>query len=303
MVPEAEFTSYYGRSVVKPAPWTTDIPAYLFLGGLAGGSALLGAGADLTQRPALRRCSRLSALGAIALSGAALVHDLGRPNRFLNMLRVAKPTSPMSMGTWLLTAFGPPVGVAAAAEFAPAFPRPLRRMLERTGRPAGLAAALVAPAIASYTAVLISDTATPTWHEGYREMPFIFVGSAALAAGGMGMVAAPVEEAGPARRMAAGGTLVELAAQQRMESTIGVVAEPLHQGRAGVLLRAGKALVATGLLGTLIGGRSRRISVTAGAALLAGSACTRFGIFYAGQESARDPKYTVLPQRERLNER
>jgi len=105
MVPDAQFTSYYGRPVVKPAPWTSEIPAYLFLGGLAAGSAVLGAGADLSRRPQLRQAGRLGALGAITLGSAALVHDLGKPARFLNMLRVLKPTSPMSMGIWVLALF------------------------------------------------------------------------------------------------------------------------------------------------------------------------------------------------------
>ena len=300
MVPEAEFTSYYGRPVVKPSPWQQDIPAYLFLGGLAGGSALLGAGADVTGRPALRRAARFSALGAIGLSLVALVHDLGRPARFLNMLRVAKPTSPMSVGTWILTGFGPLAGLAAASEVAELAPGPVGRLLRRAGRPAGLGAALLGPAVASYTAVLISDTATPTWHEGYRELPFVFVGSAALASGGMGMLTAPVDQAGPARRMAVGGVLLELAATQRMESSLGVTAEPLHQGRPGALMRASKALAAAGLAGAVFGRRSRTASAASGAALLASSVCTRFGIFYGGQASARDPKYTVVPQRARV---
>ncbi|HMA47673.1 MAG TPA: NrfD/PsrC family molybdoenzyme membrane anchor subunit, partial [Frankiaceae bacterium] len=116
VVPAAAFTSYYGRPVVKAAPWENDIPAYLFLGGLAAGSSVLGAGADLTGRPVLRRAGRVSALAAVLASFGALVHDLGRPERFHHMLRVAKPTSPMSMGTWILTGYGPLAGLAAASE-------------------------------------------------------------------------------------------------------------------------------------------------------------------------------------------
>jgi formate-dependent nitrite reductase membrane component NrfD len=301
MVPDAEFTSYYGRPILKEAPWGVDIPAYLFLGGLAGGSSLLAAGADLTGRPGLRRSSRLAALGAIGLSFGALVHDLGRPARFVNMLRVAKVTSPMSVGTWVLTAFGPAAGLAAAAEFPKLVPGGLaRRLLERAGRPAGLAAAALAPAVASYTAVLIADTSTPSWHNGYRELPFVFVGSAAGAAGGMAMLAAPSGEAGPARRMTIAGTVLELAAMQQMESAMGITAEPPHEGRPGVLMRANKVLAGASVLGSLLAGRSRVAAAAAGVAALASSACGRFGIFYAGQESARDPKYTVVPQRERV---
>jgi formate-dependent nitrite reductase membrane component NrfD len=306
MVPEAEFTSYYGRPVVKAAPWSADIPAYLFLGGLAAGSAVLGAGADLTGRPALRRVARLGALGGITLGLTALGHDLGKPSRFLNMLRVAKPTSPMSAGTWLLTLFGPPAGLAGAAELRHLLPRRLRwlaRLLGATERPAGLVAAALAPGVASYTAALLADTATPSWHEAYRQLPFMFAGSAGSAAGGLGMLASPVGEAGPARRMALGGAALELVAEQRMESSMGLAAEPLRQGRARAWLRAGKALTGLGAAGTVFASRSRRAAVTSGAALLAGSLCGRFGIFEAGQASARDPKYTVVPQRERLDQR
>jgi formate-dependent nitrite reductase membrane component NrfD len=305
VVPKAEFTSYYGRPVVKATPWGPDIPAYLFFGGLAAGSALLGAGADLTRRLALRRVGRLGALGAIALSFAALVHDLGRPARFANMLRVAKPTSPMSVGTWILTLFGPAAGLAGAAELRHLLPPRLgwlARLLGGSARPAGIAAAMTAPGVATYTAVLLADTATPSWHEAHRELPFVFAGSAASASGGLGMLAAPLAEAGPARRMGLSGAVLELAAERRMESSMGLAAEPLHQGRAGMLMRTSKALTLAGAAGTVLASRHRLMAIAAGAALLAGSALARFGIFEAGQASARDPKYTVVPQRERLDQ-
>ena len=309
MVPAARFTSYYGRPVVKASPWEKDIPAYLFLGGLAAGSSLLAAGATSTSRPALRRTGRLGALVGITISMAALVHDLGRPGRFLNMLRVAKPTSPMSVGTWILTVYGPAAGLAGVAELRPYLPQVLRdgfvgRLLGLAGTPAGALAALMAPAVASYTAVLLSDTATPSWHEAHRELPFVFVGSAAAAAGGLGMLGAPVVQAGPARRLAVSGALLELVMERKMETSMGLAAEPLHQGTAGQLMRASKALTALGALTAAVaGGRSRAGAAVAGASLLAGSACLRFGVFEAGQESARDPKYTVVPQRERLKAR
>jgi len=116
MVPDAEFTSYYGRPVVKPPPWGPDIAAYLFLGGVAGGSTLLAVGGQLTGRDLLRRNGRLSAIGAVGLGTVFLVRDLGRPERFLNMLRTIKLTSPMSLGSWILSAFSAGAGVAAAAE-------------------------------------------------------------------------------------------------------------------------------------------------------------------------------------------
>ena len=307
MVPEAEFTSYYGRNIVKPSPWENDIPAYLFSGGLAAGSSLLAAGADLTGRPVLRRAARLGALGALGFSMAALVHDLGKPSRFLNMLRTAKLTSPMSVGTWILSLYGPFAGAAAAAELVDMLPASARRgpvrLLSVVGRPAGVIAGLAAPPVAAYTAVLLSDTATPSWHAAYKELPFVFTSSAAAASGGFGMITAPVAEAGPARSFAAGGALVELVMEHQMERSMGITAEPLHQGKAGRLMKASKALTTVGALGTLLAGRSRTAAVLAGAALMAGSACTRFGIFEAGQASAKDPRYTVVPQRERMDAR
>jgi hypothetical protein len=304
MVPDAEFTSYYGRPVVKPAPWTNDIPAYLFLGGLAAGSSLLGAGGAATGRDALRRTGRIGALAAITGSMYALVHDLGKPSRFHHMLRVAKPTSPMSVGTWILTVYGPMAGIAGTAEL---LPDRLRHgfagsVLRRLATPAGLVAAAVAPAVASYTAVLLADTATPGWHEAHRQLPFVFVGSAAAAAGGLGMLGAPADQAAPARRLAVGGALLELAMSHRMDADMGIAAETLHTGKAGRLLTASKALTSVGAVGAAcLAGRSRFVAALTGAALLAGSACTRFAVFEAGQESARDPKFTVVPQRERLN--
>jgi hypothetical protein len=301
MVPPADFTSYYGRPILKASPWEKDIPAYLFLGGLAAGSSLLGAGADVSGRPSLRRASRLTALVGITLSFGALVRDLGRPSRFVNMLRVAKPSSPMSVGTWVLTAYGPMAGAAGVAELP--LPGVLGRLARLAGRPAGMAAAMTAPAVASYTAVLLSDTATPTWHEAHRHLPFVFVGSAAAASGGMALVTVPLDETGPARRLAVGGALLELAVAQQMERAMGITAEPLHQGTAGTLMRASRKLTAAGALGAVLGRRSRGLSALSGAALVLGSACTRFGIFEAGQASARDPRYTVVPQRERLARR
>jgi hypothetical protein len=304
MVPEAEFTSYYGRPIVKPSPWEKDIPAYLFSGGLAAGSSLLAAGADLTDRPALRRTGRIGALAALGFSMAALVHDLGKPSRFLNMLRTAKLTSPMSVGTWILSVYGPFAGVAAAAEMVDALPAGARkgplRLLSALGRPAGVVAGITAPPVAAYTAVLLADTATPSWHAAYKELPFVFVSSAAAASGGLGMLGAPTAQAGPARRFAAGGALLEVVAEQWMERSMGITAEPLHQDKAGRLMKASKVLTVGGAVGTLLSGRSRTLAALSGAALMAGSVCTRFGIFEAGQASAKDPKYTVVPQRERM---
>ncbi|MFI6450466.1 NrfD/PsrC family molybdoenzyme membrane anchor subunit [Streptosporangium amethystogenes] len=294
MVPEAEFRSYYGQPVLNRPTWKAhDIAGYLFLGGLAGASSTLAAAAELTGRPRLARAGKVGALCALGGSLYALIHDLGRPERFLYMLRVFKVTSPMSVGTWILTVYGPQAGVAAATAVTGLFPR--------LGRAATVGAALTGPAVATYTAALISNTAVPLWHDGHREMPLLFAGSAAAAAGGLGLLAAPLDEAGPARRAALAGVAVEYAAAKQMERRLGPVAEPLKRGDGGRLLRLGEALSLTGVLIAQAAGRRRRpAAVVAGLALLAGSACTRFGLFQAGMASSLDPKYTVEPQRARL---
>jgi len=303
VVPAAEFGSYYGRPVLKAPAWEWKIAGYLFCGGLAAGSAVLAAGADLTDRERLRRAGWLGSLAALLASLWLLVSDLGRPERFHHMLRVLKPTSPMSVGTWLLSAFGPGVGVAAAAELVPPGLRPTRpaRLLRRLARPAGLSAAAIAPAVASYTAVLLSHTAVPAWNEVRDELPFVFAGSAAASGGGFAMVCTPPAQAGPARVFAAAGALGELAASRLMHRRAGLVAQVYEHGHAGRLRRGAEVLTAAGLAGTvLVAGRSRVSAAASGLALLAGSALQRFAVFEAGIASTKDPRYVVVTQRERL---
>ncbi len=288
--------SYYGRPIIKAPVWEPlDIAGYLFLGGLAGASSTLAAAAEITGRPRLARPSKLGAAIAVGASLVALIHDLGRPGRFFNMLRVLKPTSPMSVGSWLLTGYAPAAFAAAASDltgFAPG-----------VGTAATAIAALTGPAVASYTAVLIADTAVPAWHSAHRQLPFIFASSAASAASGLALVAAPLEESGPARRLAVVAATTEIATSRQMRARIGLPAETYTQGNAGALTKAAEALTIVGAAAALLGRRSRVASAVGGVALLAGSALTRFAIFEAGVASARDPKYTVIPQRERLQTR
>jgi formate-dependent nitrite reductase membrane component NrfD len=304
VVPPAEFTSYYGRPVIKPPVWASpDIPGYLFLGGLSGAASLIGAGADLTGRPALARTAKAGAAAAIGVSLGALVRDLGRPARFLNMMRVFKVTSPMSVGTWLLAGYAPAIGTAALCSFT--------GRLGRVGAIATAGSAVLGPGVVTYTAALLADTAVPAWHEGYRELPFVFAGSGAMAAGGLGLLGAPTAETGPARGMAMLGWAMEMTAFERMRHRMGMVAEPYAAGRAGRYVRAGQALGVIGAAGAALTAvpaigsdrRGRVIAAVAGAALMAASVATRWGVFHAGVASARDPKYTVVPQRARLAER
>jgi DMSO reductase anchor subunit len=293
MVEEAEFTSYYGRPIIKPPVWKTpDVPLYLFLGGAAGSSSIMAALTDLTDRPALTRNARYVSGGAAIASVVFLIHDLGRPERFLHMLRVIKPTSPLSIGSYILAPFSAAAGATAAVELLGWFPR-----LKRFG---GVVAALFGGPLATYTGVLFSNTAVPSWHAAHKELPFVFGASGMAAGGGITMALSPIEEAGPSRKMAVAGAAIELAAMHRVETEFGIVSEPYHEGKAGRLLRAAKSCTAAGAALTVVAGRRRAGAVAAGALLAAGSLLTRFGVFEAGMASARDPKYTVVPQRERL---
>ncbi len=294
MVPEAEFESYYGKQIIKTPTWKSpDVPLYLFLGGMAGASAVLAEGAALTGRPDLERVARLAAAGGAAAGTVALVHDLGRPERFLHMLRVFKPTSPLSVGSFILAPFS---GLSAAAAASLVTGR-----LPRLGRLAGLGAATLGPPLATYTAALISNTAVPAWHEAHRELPFVFAGSGATAAGGLAMAFAPVAQAGPARRMAIAGAAMEIAAAETMLHRIGMVGEPYREGGPGKKISTARTMTAVAAGATLLfGRRSRTVSVLAGATCVAASVLTRFGVFEAGIASSKDPKYVVVPQRERM---
>jgi formate-dependent nitrite reductase membrane component NrfD len=301
-VPKAEFRSYYGRQILKSPVWNWKIAAYLFSGGLSAGSAMLGAGADLTGRPGLRRVSRIGSLVSIVASLYFLVADLGRPERFHHMLRVAKPSSPMSVGTWILSAFGAGTGLAGVTELMPSRLRGtwVGRLVEWAARPAGVWAAATAPGVASYTAVLLSQTAVPAWNDAHPYLPFVFTGSAAASGGGWGMLLAPVDETGPARRMAVTGAALEVAASRVMEQRLGLSAEAYTTGKAHRLRQWAEILTVGGAVGA-VAGRRRSVVAASGLALLAGSALQRFGVFEAGVVSTRDPKYVVVPQLERAD--
>lgn len=296
MVPRAEFESYYGKPILNKPTWQApDIAGYLFLGGLAGAGGTIAAAAQAGGRPGLARVMKTGSAAAAGLSLVALIHDLGRPARFLNMLRMFKPTSPMSVGSWILAGFAPMSGAAAVSE-ATGILRPI-------GTAATYGAGALGPALATYTAALISNTAAPAWHDGHREMPFVFAASATAAACGLGLLAAPADEAEPVRRLGAIAGMAEVGLSKLMEERMGLAAECYHEGKAGRLMRAAEALTTVGAVGAAAGRRSSLLRRAAGAALLTGSALTRFGIFRAGVASAEDPKYTVLPQRERLERR
>ncbi|MHB8659571.1 MAG: NrfD/PsrC family molybdoenzyme membrane anchor subunit [Solirubrobacteraceae bacterium] len=296
MVPRAQPRSYYGQPIIKEPVWSPEIAWYLFVGGLAGASAPLAWLADAQGNRRLARRAWLVALLGAMISPVLLVNDLGRPERFLNMLRLLKVTSPMSMGSWILSGFGTATGLAVAHELLGRF--------QRLGRTAKASSALLGHGLASYTAILLADTAVPVWHEAAGELPFVFVGSAAASAAGAAAVLVPVADAGPARRLALLGAVLEQAATYRMERRLGDVGEPYHQDDAGRYAKAAKVLTTAGTL-TLagLGARRRSAAIGGGVMLLSGSVFLRWSVFRAGFASAADPKYVVNLQRQRMVQR
>jgi hypothetical protein len=289
-------TSYYGRPVVKEPTWTWEIPTYFFTGGLAGASSVLSLGAKLTGNEKLSRTALYVGAAADAVSPLLLVSDLGRPERFHHMMRVFKVTSPMNVGAWILLVSGGASNTAALLE--------LLGRLKPVKLAAETVAALAGPPLATYTGVLVSDTAIPVWHEGRHELPWVFGASAAASAGAAATIFLPPEDAGPARRLAVGSVAAEGALMQAMELRLGKTGEVYHRGAARKLSWAAKTLAGTGaaILATR-GSKSRKAAALGGALVCAGELCLRWSVFKAGFQSARDPKYTIEPQRERLQRR
>lgn len=292
LVGKAEFRSYYGRPIVKKPVWEWYIPAYFFTGGVASGASLLALGAQVSGNHRLRRVGRITSLLSLVASTFFLVKDLGRPSRFYNMLRVARPTSPMNVGSWLLALFGPASGAAALSE--------VTGVLPAVGNAAGVVAGAVAPAIATYTGVLVADSAIPAWHEARDHLPMLFAAGAAASAGGVALQFVSGEDAEPARRLAMAGASMEIRVSKEMEQRLGPPGEPYHEGEAGTLGTVAERLAMAGLAALTLGRKRPWLARAGGALVVVGAAVERYAVFNAGVQSAADPKYVVVPQRERL---
>ena len=291
-----DMQSYYGRPILKEPVWQPEIPFYFFTGGIAGGCSLLHGLARVAGHDRLAKTALYVSAAADAVSPALLVSDLGRPERFLNMLRVFKVTSPMSVGSWILFVSGGASTTAAALELLGVL-RPLKWAGELVSFATG------AP-LATYTGTLLADTAIPVWHEARQELPWLFGMSAAASAGAATTLLLPQGDAGPARRLAIAGVAAELGLMEAMQHRLGFVGEVYKKGAAGKLARASKVLTAAGAAVLATRGRRSRGAAIAGSSLvLAGELALRWSVFRAGFQSARDPRYTVIPQKQRKEAR
>jgi hypothetical protein len=291
----AQHVGYYGRPIIKPPPWTWEVPLYLFVGGLAGASAVLAfagklGGADLVLVPT---ALWIAVLGA-ALSALLLISDLGRPWRFFNMLRVFKWRSPMSVGAWLLTAFGALATAALLVERARyAGAQPSGTTVRISALDGVLSwttltsAAVLGALVATYTGVLLSVTVVPAWRAHAGLLPLHF-GVAAL-----GSAAALLELLLPGAPVDALHWIGLLAAS--VETVLAVWTEvrgqgaadrALRRGTTGLLVRTAHVLVGPAALILRLGGWRAAAAVV----FLVGAVLSRFGWVAAGKASARDPE-------------
>ncbi len=293
--------SYYDHAMLKQPTWIWSIPTYFYVGGVAGVSATFGAAAQIWAPAAMSslvKRTRWTATIGGALSAALLIHDLGRPERFLNMLRVFRVSSPMSMGSWILTAFSTCVGGAAVLPFGPKFFRPI-------GYPLGLLGGVLGLGLSGYTGVLISQTAVPLWQISYRTTPLLFLASGtAAAAAFLEFFSLNKAETKAVERFGLMGKITELMAALALEADANRherVGRPLKTGFSGFLWQSAKVLTVAGIILSVTPGKSRGKRITSAVIGTAASLCLRFGIFYAGKASARDPRASFEPQRELLD--
>jgi formate-dependent nitrite reductase membrane component NrfD len=288
--------SYYGLPALKPPVWTWEVPLYFFLGGISGVSECLAFVAQIFHPDdALIRALLWIALIGAAICPALLIADLGRPSRFLNMLRVFKLQSPMSMGVWLLVAFSGCAFLSLASHelilhgFTSVSFVAVRWLGEFTGTITGLL-------LASYTGVLIGATAIPVWLHNRKILPAHFLTS------GLGGSAAILELLGfliPTTQIlgfvSAGiETLMEILFEARKLD----VNAPLHHGKSGAAFRVAGLL--EGLIALLLRvfwGASPSGRYSAAICFLAGSLLSRYAWIWAGRLSARDVNTQFASQR------
>lgn len=290
--------TYYGKPVIKAPVWIWSIPTYFYVGGTAGAAMLLGASAQLWGDRKLRRfvgrCRWMGAIGG-SISGALLIYDLGRKTRFLNMLRVFRPTSPMSVGSWILAFATPASGAAALLAGS-------RGALRSLGDGAGYAAGLLGIPLAGYTAVLLSNM--PVWHSSRRSMPWLFVSSAMVsAASALEMMPLTRSEEKLIDTVAIVGGAAEVASSFALERSAGKVSrvgDPLHNGVSGALWNVAKAFALGSLIVSALPGRSQRKRVWSGAMGTLAAVCFKFAMFHAGKQSTSDPRATFRQQRATL---
>jgi len=292
-----EGTTYYGLPVIKEPVWTWEVPAYFYIGGAAGAAATMGAvlqvlDGDNSER-LVRRCRDIAAVGTLAGSGL-LISDLGRPERFLNMLRVFKPSSPLNLGSWILVTASGLSATSAVLSRSRGFGR-------RLGALAGFGAGAIGLPLSGYTGVLLAGTAVPVWKESRRSLPLLFVASATGAACSLlEMGDFDESELTAVRRLGTVAQLSELALAKAVEKETARVAgagRPYEGGVVGTLWKASTACTVASLAVDTFTGKSRPGRVAAALVGTVGSIALRYSVWLAGRASARDPRATFDSQK------
>ncbi len=281
---------------IKPPVWTWEVPLYFWVGGVASGAAFVAHACDLAGDRDSAATARRVALGAVVPAPLLLIADLGRPERFLNMIRIFKPRSPMNLGAWCLVAFSA-VGAAAVGADLLGQRRPARVL--------GSLNAVLGGYLGSYTGVLLASTAVPLWARSRLFLGPVFVCTATAtgaAAVRLTLVARGLPEGHPTRRALGALETAAIAAELSLSAInqrrLGPLARPLSEGRSGVLLRAAKWSVAGGLALRLAGPRAHRTAPNiASVAYLLGGLAFRYAWVEAGKASAADPEAAVATAR------
>jgi formate-dependent nitrite reductase membrane component NrfD len=283
-------TGYYGTPSLKKPQWTVEVPIYFFVGGLAGAASLIAAVGEISSadEKLIREARWLAAIGGM-ISPALLISDLGMPSRFLNMLRVFKIQSPMSVGSWTLVAFS---NAAAATAVLGELQRRRSNSAIRIFTGAAQAmSALTGLVLSTYTGVLIGATAIPVWNEHVTTLPIHF------AASGTGAAAAILELRGnkseALNKIALGAAIVESAMGVSIEVSSKPSSKALKTGLSGWLMRgagllSGPVPLALRLLSLQNNGRRQGLRRAAAVSSIVGSILTRFAWVHAGKLSAED---------------
>ncbi len=299
-VPSESFNgkkTYYGLPLLKEPVWIWSIPTYFYVGGAAGVSALLGAVTQIfarkTHRKLIARCRWVAASGT-ALGTGLLIYDLGKKERFLNMLRVFRPTSPMSMGAWILAV----TGTLSSASLLYSSQNKFLRFISDA---AGIKAGLMGIPLAGYTGVLLNNTAVPVWQETRRTLPVLFLFSGIAGASAvLQLLNLEDHEDSVVHKFSIAGGAGELITSVLVEKELAPhpqIRRTLHEGTPGLLWKMGNILSAAGLLLTLIPGRSKPKKAAAALLEASGALSMRFAIYKAGQVSARNPESIIELQR------
>jgi Polysulphide reductase, NrfD len=295
--PRKDDPTYYDRPMLKEPVWGWSIPLYYYTGGLTGASLALSAAAQIRHSGELENLIErgywIGFAGAV-ISGGLLIYDLGKPTRFLNMLRVFRPTSPMNMGAWILS------GTGAAVTGALLFRR-RSGWLGGAGELLGYAAGVFGLGLATYTGVLTGNSAIPIWQESRRALPILF-GSSALASVGctFDIFSENPEERRITNVIGNVGRAAEIVAGVLMEhhaSAVPRVGRPFKRGLSAVMWRSAELLTAASLVASMLPNRTRKSRVAAGLLGTVGSLLLRYTVEHLGTVSALDARASFHQQR------